>query len=850
MQSVSGVKRSIEYVSIQLLNSTGELGDDERPATPDPYLPDVSKRQWEAKVAAWRKEMSRLLDEVPVGATELAAAEELGVWVEPSPPAVRGCRALQQDGNCILLAYSILTRDFCGCIDYCERFHVRRGAERRYADVADHFGFSLAAVRLQASRQGACSLLPGKYFCHMRSHCCAAAVLPGTDSAIVWRGFSRHVLPTAQWVRRVEEVEGVLLHITHASEGALGVDLTAGRRSRVTAADRCFMGADDDPLGGMVHGQDVSNACLSLALNALGAHVPTGVQGPFRALEHGNQWLSHLGFALIPQPRGPTGPGRYVKWEPPRREAGLAASVGHFAAVILRPGSASVIDRRAGLPAVREWRTWGDIPDVEEHKWFLLVELGARRPGPEGGRPLAWGTTSGIIEAHRLDALIRRRAARERAGPYGPAASSGSLAPQEAARVSANREEAMRRRSLRLFCPLPPVGWPSIQVPQVPCDFSLELPRLPKIRLLERLNAHPRDAQLHFVEESHSYYIRGVRTHGSVTGLIHEYSSGFDARAVIEKMRSGRNWPRPGYLRHPCPEDVVVELRATPEAARLHELIVSHGACDAEICAEVKATARAAPRLACLMESLSLSDQEIVEKWRLNKEEAARRGTWMHWTFEAHLNRVPVPHDAAEFQLFSQFLGALRGLAAFRTEWAIFAEHEGLAGSIDFVARDSAGSVYIYDWKRAKNLRSKFANPWENMKFPLGRLPDCQGNHYRVQLNIYKWMLERYYGARVAAMFVVCLHPDNGDQPFVDRVPVIPEIEELMAIQRTRSRELRAMASEDAREMDPLGGWPRPVVAARSPHCLRTAANFGRAFRHTSVEVAQWRGRCDCAPPS
>ncbi|CAK0822133.1 unnamed protein product, partial [Prorocentrum cordatum] len=527
IRCVSGVKRSIEYVSIQLLSSTGELVDDERPATPDPYLPDVSKRQWEAKVVAWRREMSQLLDEVPIGATELAAAEELGVWVEPSPPAVRG-----------------------------------------------------------------------------------------------WR---------------------------------------------------------------------------------------------------------------------------YVKWEPPRREAGLAASVGHFAAVILRPGSATVIDRRAGLPAVREWLAWGDIPDVE--------------------------------------------------------------------------------------------------VPQVPCDFSLELPRLPKIRLLERLNAHPRDSQLHFVEESHAYYISGARTHGSVTGLIHEYCSVFDAGAVIGKMRSGRNWPRPDYLRHPRPEDVVAELRATAEAARLHELLVSHGACDAEICAEMKATARAAPRLANQLEGLSLSDHEIVEKWRLNKEEAARRGTWMHWTFEAHLNRVPVSHDAVEFQLFLEFLGALEGLAAFRAEWAIFAEHEGLAGSIDFVARDSAGSLCIYDWKRAKNLRSKFTNPWGNMKFPLSRLSDCQGNHYRVQLNIYRWMLEHYYGARVAAMYVVCLHPDNGDQPFVDDVPVIPDIEELMAIQRTRSRELRAMASEDAREIDPLGGWPRPVVAARMPYCLSTAANFDRAFRQMSVDVAHWASR-------
>eukprot|EP00959_Pyramimonas_sp_CCMP1952_P085682 1792160-Pyramimonas_sp.AAC.1 len=65
------------------------------------------------------------------------------------------------------------------------------------------------------------------------------------------------------------------------------------------------MAADDQRVS-------ATHACLSLALNALGAHVPTSVRGPFRALEHGNQWLSHLGFALIQQPRGPTGPGRYV----------------------------------------------------------------------------------------------------------------------------------------------------------------------------------------------------------------------------------------------------------------------------------------------------------------------------------------------------------------------------------------------------------------------------------------------------------------------------------------------------------------------------------------------------------
>eukprot|EP00959_Pyramimonas_sp_CCMP1952_P278884 5831152-Pyramimonas_sp.AAC.1 len=80
-----------------------------------------------------------------------------------------------------------------------------------------------------------------------------------------------------------------------------------------------------------------------------------------------------------------------------------------------------------------------------------------------------------------------------------------------------------------------------------------------------------------------------------------------------------------------------------------------------------------------------------MEKWRLNGAEAARQGTWMHWTFEAYLNRVPVSDESVEFNLFSTFLRSLGGLVAFRTEWAIVAESEGLAGSIDFVAQDDAG---------------------------------------------------------------------------------------------------------------------------------------------------------------
>ncbi len=80
------------------------------------------------------------------------------------------------------------------------------------------------------------------------------------------------------------------------------------------------------------------------------------------------------------------------------------------------------------------------------------------------------------------------------------------------------------------------------------------------------------------------------------------------------------------------------------------------------------------------------------------------------------------------------------------------------------------------------------------------------GIHYRLQLNAYKYMLEKYYDVRVSAMYVVCTHPEN-ETAFVDSVPdMSAEISMLMALQRDRARENRCMSEEDVLMCDPLGG--------------------------------------------
>ena len=61
----------------------------------------------------------------------------------------------------------------------------------------------------------------------------------------------------------------------------------------------------------------------------------------------------------------------------------------------------------------------------------------------------------------------------------------------------------------------------------------------------------------------------------------------------------------------------------------------------------------------------------------------------------------------------------------------------------------------------------------EVMQSPLQFVPDCAGWHYKLQLNIYKFILESKYGATVASMRVVCLHPDQHGTPAVIEVPVM-----------------------------------------------------------------------------
>jgi len=241
------------------------------------------------------------------------------------------------------------------------------------------------------------------------------------------------------------------------------------------------------------------------------------------------------------------------------------------------------------------------------------------------------------------------------------------------------------------------------------------------------LNKHPRDDRIQFEEESHTYTIDGTREGWtSCTGFLHHFFEPFDPDAVIKKMMASRKWSQSKYY--------------------------------------------------------GMTADEIKAQWAAKGKAASEAGTRMHldiehfynamphcnaWTLESGLaglaNDAWVPTDGAEWRYFLDFQRRHvepRGFVPFRTEWLVFAEEFKIAGSIDMVYMKPDGTLAIYDWKRTEELKTE--NSFQSGLDPVSHLPDTNYWHYSLQLNVYRAILQRYYGVRVTELALVVLHPDNS----------------------------------------------------------------------------------------
>jgi hypothetical protein len=133
-----------------------------------------------------------------------------------------------------------------------------------------------------------------------------------------------------------------------------------------------------------------------------------------------------------------------------------------------------------------------------------------------------------------------------------------------------------------------------------------------------------------------------------------------------------------------------------------------------------------------------------------------------------------------EWRYFTTFWNeAKEDLVPYRSEWEVWSEQHKLAGSIDMVFyRKSDDSYVIYDWKRSKEI--KMENDFGTGYGPVSHLPDSNYWHYTLQLNIYRWFLETFYGLKISDMYIMIFHPDNDNYKRYKLNRLETEVEEML----------------------------------------------------------------------
>ena len=246
---------------------------------------------------------------------------------------------------------------------------------------------------------------------------------------------------------------------------------------------------------------------------------------------------------------------------------------------------------------------------------------------------------------------------------------------------------------------------------------------------LSKKNAHQRDAHISFDEGPHIYTIDGDSDYMSVTSWNSTLFPKFDADSVISKMMNSPRWPKSPYF--------------------------------------------------------GMTREEIKMKWNNDGIEASEAGTKMHYNIECFYNGMDVEDDGSlEWKYFREFNEAVGNeLTPYRTEWMVWDKELRLAGSVDMLFENPDGTLQIYDWKRSKKVVKE--NKWASAIVDcISHLPDANFWKYSLQLNTYKWILEKNYGKKISNMYLVWLHPNNPGNSYlryeVDSLP--KEMEDLVKL--------------------------------------------------------------------
>ena len=162
-----------------------------------------------------------------------------------------------------------------------------------------------------------------------------------------------------------------------------------------------------------------------------------------------------------------------------------------------------------------------------------------------------------------------------------------------------------------------------------------------------------------------------------------------------------------------------------------------------------------------------ISEEEVLDEFRVNRDEAAEKGTIMHENIENFLKGKKYDDSSKEFELFKKFYDDTvlsKGFEFVEAEKKILLDKYNVAGTVDAIfKKPNKEEFVIIDWKRSKKLLidghpRKFGFGYALSE--LSHLDNSSYYKYALQQNIYKYILESN-GMTISSMNLIVLHEDN-----------------------------------------------------------------------------------------
>ena len=200
-----------------------------------------------------------------------------------------------------------------------------------------------------------------------------------------------------------------------------------------------------------------------------------------------------------------------------------------------------------------------------------------------------------------------------------------------------------------------------------------------------------------------------------------------------------------------------------------------------------------------------INQQEVLDEWKKENEFSCIKGSCIHlkaqslWTntnYEINYNKIDDSIDKdrlkKEYDIMSKqainFYNDYKDMYdMIQDEFIVWSKEFDIAGSIDGLMYNKyTEKCCILDFKSNKDLQfeSKYH---KKMKVPLYKLDDVNGQHYYIQLSIYKYLIEKYTNIKVDELFIVYFNV-NADNYEVIPIPYMKkEVEEILNNRRIKN---------------------------------------------------------------